>query len=223
MEKILENKPAFLDYKIKDIKILSARQKELKKGDLVTDDSGTIGKVKFKSEQFGNYIEFIDGFSVYDSSVPVKKISTTSGLYFEHQKRYFGFITRLAKIITESISDNFPFVNMFNNGHAIFVRGSTQPTIVKKFTNMQMGDNHSLFSAKLTPFYNCNIEILDIKKSLRKGSFTYLLLKFLFIDIDLEMVDDTKINFLVSEKNKYNDKEWERMIQTFRKFKITKV
>ncbi len=217
---INEKSPAFLDYKIRNVVVLNAKQKELNTGDLVTDSHGIIGIVKFQTEQFGNFIEFIDGFTAYDSGISVSKMSVQSLQYFEHHRHYFGFITKLGRILSETLTDDFPYVNLFNNGSVLYVRGSTMGQIVQKFTHAPVGLNHSLISIALTPFYNCHFEILDVKKALRNSKFTYELLRKIFIDIDLQMRQSMKLSFEVTDQNDYNMQHWKKVLKQFKKFKV---
>lgn len=215
-----ESNPSYLDYRQKNIFVVGAKKKDLSIGDLVVDDSGTIGIVKYKSEKFGNYIEFVDDFSVYDSQIAVKKISSTNEALYAHHKKYFGFITRLGRIILESISDDFPNVNMFNNGKVIYVKGSTLGGIVKKYVSAKVTKSHSYFSVVLTPFFNFKLENLDIKIGNRKSINTYKMLKNLFIDIDLKMKQSNRTKFIINDMNDYNYVHWKKIIKQFKKFQL---
>lgn len=221
LSQLYESTPAFLDYKIKSPRLLGARKQDLEVGDLVTDEYGIIGIVKFHSEKYGNLIEFVDGLEVYESIVKnIRKLSTTNPALFDYNQRYFGFITRLGRVMLSSISDDFPHSNMFNNGRVLFVRGSTVKGSTIRFVAQKIGDSHNYFSAILTPFWSCHIEALHLKTSLRKSKFTYNLLKKLFIDIDLQVPSANRINFKISSHNEYNDKWWALIQRQFAKFKL---
>ena len=218
---INEKQPGFLDFRIKHPGIIGAQAgRKLQAGDIVSDSSNIIGMVQFTSEKFGAWIEFVDGFGSYDKDVKVSKMSASTPQLFSHQQKYFGFIVRLGRIIEESIKDAFPNVKMLSDGSAISVRGSTMGAIVKGFTQQKIGDNHSFFEARLTPFYNCEIRSFDVKKSKRKSRYTYDTLKRLFIDIDLLMTQANRIRFTVKDETDYNEQHWIRIKKQFSKFGI---
>lgn len=222
MEQYLEEKqPGFLDYRIKHQGILGAKGgRKLKPGDIVSDGSNIIGQVQFVHEKFGAWIEFVDGYSAYDKELKVSKMSATTPQLFAHHQKYYGFITRLGRIIEESIKDSFPAVKMMSDGSTVSVRGSTMGGIVKGFTQQRIGDNHSFFEARLTSFYNCEITSFDVKKSKRKSRYTYDTLKRLFVDIDLKMKQANRIRFTVKDETDYNEKHWLRIKKQFGKFGI---
>ena len=221
MPALNEIAPTFLDYKLKGHTLIGARKTDLIPGDIVTDQFGIIGIVKFQSDKYGALIEFVDGLEVYDKKLKgVKKLATTNQALFDYNQRYFGFITRLGRIIHQSIQQDYPHVNMFNNGKDLFVRGSTMKGITQHFTYQKIGKNHNYISVHLTPYFNCHIEAFDVKVPFRKSRFTYNVLRDLFIDIDLAMPSANRINFKISEHHDDNDHHWALLQKQFAKFKL---
>lgn len=220
MELLQERAPTFLDFKLKSTPLIGARKKALNPGDIVTDDSNIIGIVRFESEQFGNYIEYIDGFAAYDKQKRVKKIATANEQLFLHNKKYYGFIVRLGRVMEQSLKSNFPAARMLSNGSTIFVRASTLPNITKRFVAARVGNSQSLFSVTMTPFFNAHIDTFDVKKSLRKSLYAYNVLKNFFIDIDLQMKQANRIKFTVTDSNDYNRQHWNRILRQFKKFGV---
>lgn len=211
----------FIDYKVKDIRVIGAKKGSLEVNDLVVDRFGTMGRVEYISEKYGPMIEFVDGSATYETKeMKLRKTSSSNTTLFDYYKRYFGKITELAKIIKESISSEFPHVHMFNDGNIVYVRGSTLKSIVTRHTHAKITDSHSFFAARLTPFYNCEIEQFSIKKSKRKSQYGWLLLRNLFIDIDLDMHQSQRMKFTVNDSNEYNVKKWVRIVKQFKKFRI---
>lgn len=213
--------PTFLDYKIKSPSIIGARKKDLIPGDLVTDQFGIIGIVRFQSDKFGALIEFVDGLEIYESQIKgIRKLTTTNVALFNWHQRYFGFITRLGRVMLLSIERDYPHSNMFNNGRDLFVRASTLKGVTTRFVAQRIGKNHNFFSAILSPFFNCHIQNFDVKTSLRKSRFAYNVLRDLFIDIDLQMPSANRIKFTISEAHDYNDRHWDLITRQFAKFKL---
>lgn len=220
----MPKKPSFSEFRYKDIHLYGAMQLNktgIEPGDLVVDKHNITGIVKYTTENKGNLIQYIDGLEKFDLKDPVKKLQISSPQVYEHQVRYFGFITKLGRIIAESLSDRFPYVNMYNNGSVLYVRGSTLSQVVYSFTQANIGDNHNFISIALTPFWNFELEQLDVKKQLRKSShFVYFLLRDLFIDIDLNMSDDKRIKWTINDTNDYNEWHWRRIIKQFTRYKL---
>jgi len=215
-----EKRSQFLDYHM-NVPLVGARKKELEVDDIIIDKHGIYGIIRHQDEKKGNYIEFIDGLSVYETSdMKIKKVSTNNMALFLYQKKYYGWITGLGRIILESISDDFPNANMFSNGNDLYVRGSTLSAITKRYTHSKITNSHSFFSIKLTPFYNVDIEAFDVKKSRRKSNYAYNMLRNLFIDIDLQHKGASKMKLVIGDSNSYNNKHWERIIKKFAKFKM---
>ncbi len=195
---------------------------DLVKGDIVIDKNGIPGKVKLLSVEHGNLIEFIDGYTAFDTDLKLRKIFANGETIFNYQKRYFNLITKLGRIIEQNVADAFPYTHMLNNGNEIWIRGATLQGIVDKFSHQNFNDGHSLFVAKLTPPYTFNIESFELKSSLRRTRFVYTFLKSLFIDIDLGMNDKGRIKYSMTDSNTYNKKHWDLIIKQFAKFKIKK-
>lgn len=216
---MLKEDVSFLDYRL-TTSFLGARKKDLEVGDMFIDKSGIYGIV-IRQDKAGNFIEFIDGLQVYEKSdMKLKKLSTNNQAMFQYQQRYFGFITSAARVIKESIEDDFPHVNMFNNGKEIYVRGSTLSGITKTFTHAKISNSHSFFSVKLTPFYNMDIEAFNVKKSRRGSNYAFNMLRNLFIDIDLQLKKANRLKIVVGDSNTYNNPHWEKVIKKFSKFKM---
>ena len=212
----------FRDFYITKLGYAGAKQEtELAKGDIVIDESGIPGKVKLTSVEHGNLIEFIDGLTMFDKDLKLRKVFAAGDTIYKYQKQYFKWITQLARIVQKNVADAFPYTHMLNDSNNIWVRGSTLQGIVDKFSHQNFNESHSLFSAKFTPPYTFEIEIFDLKKQLRKSRFVYTFLKHLFIDIDLNMKEKGRIKFIVSDKNNYNNKHWKKILKQFKKFNIT--
>lgn len=215
--------PSFLDYQVRKVGFVGARKRnELLTGDIVSDENGFIGIVRFTTENFGAWLEFFDGTEGYDKKLKLKlrTLSTSNPAFYEHQKKYYGFIASLARIIRDSLEDDFPAVNMFFNGKDIFVRGATQQAATKRFTAQKVGDQQSYFSVHLTPFFNMTIQAMEVKRSQRKSRFTFNLLRKLFVDIDLKQKQANRIRFRINDSNEYNQEIWERMRKMFKKFNL---
>ncbi len=220
---LIENsKPKFSDFWISKVGYVSADEKKLlQKGDYVFDEYGIAGQVRLTNKDYGNYIVFVDGYSTYDTDIKIRKINTAGKSIYNYQKSHFNLLVSLARIMNETLSEFYPFSSIFTNGDVIWVRGSTMDGIVDKYTNKNFNPNtHSLFSAKLTPKYNCEIETLILKKSLRKSWFNRELLKSLFVDVDLKMIGDTRIKWKVTDNNDYNIDDWNYIIKKFKKYQI---
>ncbi len=217
----MATKPSFQDFRHKDIHLYGAtRTKGLSPGDLVVDKHNITGIVKYTTEDKGNLIQFIDGLEEFDRKIPVKKLQISTSQVYERQVRYFGYIVRLARIISKSLNQKFPYVNMYNNGAVVYVRASTMPAVVKSFTQANIGENHSYMSIALTPFWNFELEQFNVKKQLRKSHFAYFTLRDLFIDIDLDMPDDKRIKWAINDNNDYNEWHWRRIIKQFRRYQL---
>ena len=219
---LLESKPTFTDFWISKLGYVSAKKGALlQKDDYVIDEHGIAGRIRMTSEEYGNFVVFIDGYSTYDTDIQLRKLTNAGKAVYEYQKLNFSLITRLARIINDTITDFYPFTFMFNNGTNLWVRGTTLSGIVDKFSTKHFSSaSHSLFSAKLTPRYTCDIETLILKKPLRKSSFNRKLLKAMFIDVDLNMIGDSRIKWKISENEDYNKVWWKKYINQYRKYDI---
>lgn len=216
-------KPSFLDFKYKDIHLYGASniKNALETGDLVVDKHNIMGVVKFTTDNKGSFVRFIDGEEKYVKNDEVNKLQISSSQAYEHQERYYGFITRLGKIIVKSFESHFPYVNMYNNGDVIYVRASTLKQVVMSFTQANIGQNNDYISIALTPFWNFELEQFNIKKQQRKGSQkAYLILRDLFIDIDLGMPDDKKIKWTINDNEEDNEWHWRRIIKAFKRYNL---
>lgn len=223
MEQLQEAQGSFLDYQVRKTGFVGARKKsELRSGDIVSDQHGFIGIVRFITENKGSWIEFVDGMEGYDKDLKLKlkTLSIRNEQMFEHQRKYYGFITSLARIIHKSIDDDFPHVNMFYNGKDIFIKGSTQGAVTKRFTATQMGDQHSLLSIKLSPFFNLEVEVFDIQRAKRSSRYSFNVLRNLLVDIDLKQKQANRIKFIINDSNDYNEEIWLRMKKMFKKFNL---
>ena len=218
-----EKQPSFLDYQVRKTGFVGARKgNELLAGDIVTDQHGFVGIVKFMSDSKGAWIEFVDGAEGYakDMKLVLNIISISNPAFFEFQRRYFGFSIGLARIMEETLREYFPSTNMFYNGKEVYVKGATQHAATKRYTAQKINDQQSYFSAKLTPLYNCEIEAFAVRKNIRKSRFSYNLLRELFVDIDLNKEQANRIRFVVNDENEYNEFTWNRIIRIFKKFNI---
>lgn len=213
----------FWDYKLKGFKLLGTKVRGLEVNDLIVDEFGIIGMVKYQSEKYGNLIEFIDGLEVYDTKLTrVKKLTFNSPSYFEYHQRHWGFSIRLARIIKSSLEEFFPHVNMRNDGKSLILRGSTMQAVTKRFTNVRVGKIHNYIQFSFSPFWNCNLDILEVKPFMRKSSFTYNMLRNLFIDIDLKMTGRNLIRWKINEHNDWIDPTWARIFKHFGRFHLKK-
>lgn len=218
-----ESVQGFLDYKAQGISLVGAKVRGLEVGDLVFDKSGIMGVVKFQSEKYGNLIEFVDGLEVYDKKIgQLKKLAVRNMTFFNHNQRYYGFITRLARIIAQSLENDFPYVNIQNNGKFLYVRASTLQQITKQFTYQKISHLHNYMQFTLTPFWTCHLNKFEVKAAWRKSRFAYNVLRDLFIDIDLMMEGKMMIKFIISDKNEYNNDTWAKMYKHFGKFHLKK-
>lgn len=220
---LIENiKPKFSDFFITKLGYVSISPEKLyNKDDYVMDEHGIAGQVRIVNEEHGNFIVFVDGHSDYDKNLNTKKIKVSGEKIFKHQKLQFELLIKFARIMNETLSEFFPYTFMFNNGENMWVRGSTMKEMVRQYTSRTFNKNtHSYFSAKLTPRYTCEIEVLNIKKNLRNSWFSRELIKSMFIDIDLNLSGDTRIKWIVSDTNDYNKKHWDHVLRQYSKFKI---
>lgn len=220
---VVEKQPAFLDFQIRTAGFIGAKEsKALREDDIIMDDQGIPGIIRFKSEQYGNFIEFIDGYSVYDTQLKskLKLMTLQNDQLFLSQSRRFGYIVSLARVIKESLEDDFPYVNIIHNGREVFVRGSNNRTVTKKYTQSRVNNSTSFLSIKLTPFYNMEVETFDIARQKRYSKFSYIVLRNMFIDIDLKQREDNRLNVIINDENEYNEEIWNEMARKFRKYHI---
>lgn len=225
MESLQEAQPTFLDYKVREFGVLGARKKnELQPDDIVSDESGFIGIVRFVDEKRGNWIEFVDGVEGYDKQLKLKlkTLSLKNAQFFNHQKNYYGKITAMARVIKESIKGSFPASNAFFNGKEIFVRGSTLAGITKKFTAARVTKSHSLLAIKLTPFFNFELQTFDVavQKRGQSNRFAFNILRDMFVDIDLKVTQSNRFRYIINDPNEYNEFHWLRIRKMFRKFNL---
>jgi len=220
MSLVESSQPTYLDFRFKDRQLFGKKKRAIGPGDLVVDSSNIMGVVKYTDESKGNLIRFIDGYETFDKKLKIQKLQISTSQAYQHQEHYFGYITRLGRIITSSFKGHFPYVHMYNNGSTIFVRGSTIQSIVKQFTHVKIGKNHNFISVELTPFWNFTLGQFDVRLNRRKSWFAFEVLKSLFIDIDLRMPDDMKAKFIVNDNNEYNEWFWRQILKKFAKFRI---
>lgn len=217
--------PSFLDYREKSTFLYFAKDtKELRVGDVVVDRYNTYGFVKFISDNKGAFVRFIDGREVYqtESKEPFKKVTSANINQFNYQEKYYSHITKMGFGMMKALKKYLPHVNMFNDGNSIRVRASTYKQITDHFTQVQLGDNHSFISIKLTPQFNVEVEEFLVKRSDRgKDRFAYNLLDHLFRTIDNTVPQANRFKYKVtSSLDTYNKLYWFRMEHQWKKFQI---
>ena len=215
-------KPSFSDFKLTKIGYVSAKQNNiiLQVNDYVLDKYGIAGQVRFVDETYGNYIVFVDDYETYDDKLQLRKLTTAGLTTYNYQKSYYYLLIKLARILNETLSEFFPYTNIFMKGTDMWVRGSTLKALIEGYTHQKLTGNHSYFSAKLNPKYTCDIEAMIIKERFQDSWFNRELIKAIFIDFDLKMKESRRIKWIVSEKEEYNKKWWKHYINQYRKFNI---
>jgi len=213
------DKPSFLSYRVTDIK-RRGKKGFYEPGDYVVDKHGIIGQINFESG-FGNYVTFIDDYSVYDSIVDLglKKTVFTSPNIYDAYKRQFKDVTKMARVIAKSLDENYSYIGLFNNGTDLYVRASNRQNLTTGFTNQGITSNTDFISIRLSPFWNFDLDQFSIKKSLRKSSNPYTILRDLFIDIDLGLDGlARRFKYVISDDLPYNEELWQRIDKQFKKY-----
>lgn len=215
-------KPKFSDFWISSVGYNSSKTEILlQKGDYVLDNYGIAGIVTNVNNEFGNYIQFIDGYETYDNDITIKKINVRGKNLYDYQKTYFSLLVKAARILHQTISEFYPFTSIFNNGKYIWVRGSTLNGVVNSYTTKNLNpDAHSFISIKLEPKYFIIVEQVILKKSLRKSWFNRELIKSLFIDYDLNMSEDQRMKWTILDNNDYNKDHWKHYLKQYKKYNI---
>jgi hypothetical protein len=221
-----EKKPNFLSYRVNDIKRKGSRYTNLSPGDFILDESNILGIVKFDSG-WGDYVEFIDGFTIYDNpslvDLGLKKSPLSSTSIYEYVERQFGFIVGVARIASSSLSEKFAYVSMFNNGKNVYVRASSSSSLISGYTTMDISQNIDFLSIKFTPRYDMEIETFAIRKTRRRSSWATSTLRELFIDLDLNITEEQKrMKINITDEHPYNEELFERAMNEWKKFNIVR-
>jgi len=220
---IQQESTSFIDYQVRKTGFTGSKKvSKLEIGDIVLDGNGYVGIVRNVIDKVGAHLEFMDGWVGFENEVEgkLKKISVSNEQFFNHYQNYYEFIGKLGKVMKESLEPYYPSVTLFFDGKVIRIRASTMQGVVKKFTTAKIGKNHSLFTATLSPFYNCVIKNFEVQSAKRKSRFSYNVLHDLFRNIDNKQTQANKVRFVINDSNDYNKFVWMRINKMFKKFNI---
>lgn len=218
---MIQESDSFIDYQVRKSGFLGGKPSKIGIGDIITDEFGFVGIVQYSIEGAGNFLEFMDGRTGFESDLKlkIKKLGITNLQFFEHQRKYFGRLGELGMEMKKALESHFPFVNVFFNGKAVIVRASTMQSITKKFTSAKISDSHSFISFVMTPFNNVEIQKFDVKISKRSSRFQFDVLRDVFKSVT-KVRQASKFRFIVNDSNYYNKFEWLKIEKSFSRLNI---
>lgn len=189
-------------------------------GDMVIDESDITGKVKFTTEKYGVFVEYIDGFEQYEKPDALRKLVFKSDSFFAEESRKYGMLVACGRVIRESVLDFFHYAEIDMAKNAVYVRASNIKVITTQFSSRHIGDADNFFQVRMTPLYNVELQQLHIRKSIRGTTQIFKLARDLFIDLSLNLKDKHRYNFYITDDNEYNKEHWLKIQKTFKHLDI---